>query len=174
MAPRVKPPPPATRRKPTWSGPSSRPSATGPPSSRASAPTTPRIACELARRAEQAGAHGLLVVTPYYSRPHPGRPARALHCRRRCHRAAGDAVRHPAPLGGGHRAGHPARLAEHPRIIAVKDAKGDLSAAREVIADTDLAYYSGDDALNLPWLSVGAIGFVSVIGHVVGPTGCGR
>ncbi|MGH3469678.1 MAG: dihydrodipicolinate synthase family protein, partial [Thermocrispum sp.] len=59
------------------------------------------------------------------------------------------------------------RLAEHPRIVAVKDAKGDLLAGSEVIANTDLAYYSGDDALNLPWLSVGAVGCVSVIGHVV-------
>jgi 4-hydroxy-tetrahydrodipicolinate synthase len=59
------------------------------------------------------------------------------------------------------------RLAEHPRIVAVKDAKGDLLAGSQVIASTDLAYYSGDDALNLPWLSVGGVGFVSVIGHVV-------
>ena len=59
------------------------------------------------------------------------------------------------------------RLAEHPRIQAVKDAKGDLFAGSQVIASTDLAYYSGDDALNLPWLSVGGVGFVSVIGHVV-------
>src|SRR5690606_39476019 len=56
---------------------------------------------------------------------------------------------------------------EHPRILAVKDAKGDLLAGSEVIANTHLAYYSGDDALNLPWLSVGAVGCVSVIGHVV-------
>jgi 4-hydroxy-tetrahydrodipicolinate synthase len=59
------------------------------------------------------------------------------------------------------------RLAEHPRIVAVKDAKGDLLAGSEVIANTQLAYYSGDDGLNLPWLSVGATGVVSVIGHVV-------
>ena len=59
------------------------------------------------------------------------------------------------------------RLAEHPRIVAVKDAKGDLRVGTEVIATTILAYYSGDDPLNLPWLSVGAVGFVSVIGHVV-------
>jgi 4-hydroxy-tetrahydrodipicolinate synthase len=59
------------------------------------------------------------------------------------------------------------RLAEHPRIRAVKDAKGDLVAGSEVIANTDLAYYSGDDPINLPWLSVGAVGFVSVAGHIV-------
>jgi 4-hydroxy-tetrahydrodipicolinate synthase len=60
------------------------------------------------------------------------------------------------------------RLAEHERIIAVKDAKGDLFAASKVMAATDLVFYSGDDALNLAWLSMGAAGFVSVIGHVAG------
>src|SRR5215510_6685295 len=60
------------------------------------------------------------------------------------------------------------QLAQHPRIVAVKDAKGDLGASSQVMLATDLAYYSGDDILNLPWLSVGAAGFVSVVGHVVG------
>ena len=58
------------------------------------------------------------------------------------------------------------RLAEHPRIVANKDAKGDLGAASTVIARSDLAYYSGDDMLNLPLLSVGAVGVVSVVAHV--------
>ena len=59
------------------------------------------------------------------------------------------------------------RLAEHPRILAVKDARNDLRIGTEVMATTKLAYYSGDDPVNLPWLAVGAAGFVSVIGHVV-------
>ena len=62
------------------------------------------------------------------------------------------------------------RLAEHPRIVAVKDAKGDLNAGAELIATTGLAWYSGDDPLNLPWLSVGAVGFISVIGHLAPAT----
>jgi 4-hydroxy-tetrahydrodipicolinate synthase len=60
------------------------------------------------------------------------------------------------------------RLAEHPQIVAVKDSKHDLWAGSEAMNDAGLAYYSGEDPLNLPWLSVGAVGFVSVIGHVVG------
>jgi len=60
------------------------------------------------------------------------------------------------------------RLAEHPRILANKDAKGDLGAASWVLSRSDLAWYSGDDLLNLPLLSIGAVGFVSVVGHVVG------
>jgi 4-hydroxy-tetrahydrodipicolinate synthase len=60
------------------------------------------------------------------------------------------------------------RLAEHPRIIANKDAKGDLEASQWAMARTDLAWYSGEDALNLALLAVGASGMVSVVGHLVG------
>ena len=61
------------------------------------------------------------------------------------------------------------RAAEHPRIVAVKDAKGDLGAVAWTLARTDLAYYSGEDMLNLPLLALGAVGVVSVVGHLVGP-----
>ncbi|WP_119729401.1 4-hydroxy-tetrahydrodipicolinate synthase [Thermomonospora amylolytica] len=123
---------------------------------------------ELARAAERAGAHGLLVVTPYYNKP----PQEGLLAH---FRAVADATGLPNMLYDiPGRTGTPIhsetllRLAEHPRITAVKDAKGDLFAASKVMAATDLAFYSGDDNLNLPWLSVGAAGFVSVVGHVVG------
>jgi 4-hydroxy-tetrahydrodipicolinate synthase len=122
---------------------------------------------ELARQAEKAGAHGLLVVTPYYSRP--SQAGLQAHFT-----AVSDATELPVMLYDiPPRSIVPIevdtlrRLAEHPRIVAVKDAKGDLLAGSEVIANTHLAYYSGDDGLNLPWLSVGATGVVSVIGHVV-------
>ncbi len=122
----------------------------------------------LAREAEKAGAHGLLVVTPYYSRP--PQSGLLLHFT-----AVADATDLPVMLYDiPPRSVIPIevetlqRLAEHPRIVAVKDAKGDLGASSWVMARTDLAYYSGDDMLNLPLLSVGAVGFVSVVGHVVG------
>lgn len=60
------------------------------------------------------------------------------------------------------------RLSEHPRIIANKDAKGDLEASQWVMARTDLAWYSGEDSLNLALLALGAGGMVSVVGHLVG------
>jgi 4-hydroxy-tetrahydrodipicolinate synthase len=60
------------------------------------------------------------------------------------------------------------RIAEHPRIVANKDAKGDLDFSQWGIATTGLAWYSGDDILNLPLLSVGAVGMISVVGHLVG------
>jgi 4-hydroxy-tetrahydrodipicolinate synthase len=121
----------------------------------------------LARDAEKAGAHGLLLVTPYYSRP-PQSGVLAHFT------TVADAVGLPVMLYDiPPRTMVPievdtlCRLAEHPRIVAVKDAKGDLRAGTETMARTGLAYYCGDDSLNLPWLSVGGAGFVSVIGHVV-------
>jgi 4-hydroxy-tetrahydrodipicolinate synthase len=124
--------------------------------------------CELARQAERAGAHGLLVVTPYYNKPpQQGLVAHFI--------TVADSTGLPVMLYDiPGRAGVPIatesllQLAQHPRIVAVKDAKGDLTAGSIVMAATDLAFYCGDDLLNLPWLSVGASGLVSVVGHVVG------
>lgn len=122
---------------------------------------------KLSKKLEAAGAHGLLAVTPYYSRP--SQAGLIAHFT-----AIADATDLPVMLYDiPPRAVTPIetatlfRLAEHSRIVAVKDAKGDLNAGCDVMANTGLAYYSGDDVLNLPWLSVGAVGFASVIGHVV-------
>jgi 4-hydroxy-tetrahydrodipicolinate synthase len=122
---------------------------------------------ELARQAEKAGAHALLVVTPYYSKP----PQAGLQ---RHFETVADATGLPNMLYDiPGRSGTPIRtetllrLAEHERIVAVKDAKDDLAASSDVLARTGLAYYSGTDLLNLPLLSIGAVGFVSVVGHFV-------
>ena len=126
-----------------------------------------RHTVELARDAEKVGAHALLVVTPYYNKP----PQTGLIAH---FTAVADATDLPMMLYDiPGRAGVPIatdtllRLAEHPRIVANKDAKGDLFAAQRVLAASDLVYYSGDDTLNLPLLAVGAVGFVSVTGHLV-------
>jgi 4-hydroxy-tetrahydrodipicolinate synthase len=123
---------------------------------------------ELAQQAERAGADGLLVVTPYYNKP----PQEGLVAH---FTAIADATGLPVILydipgrtGTAIATTTMIRLAQHPRIVAVKDAKGDFRAGSEVMAATDLVFYSGDDILNLPWLSVGAAGFVSVVGHVAG------
>jgi 4-hydroxy-tetrahydrodipicolinate synthase len=122
---------------------------------------------DLAQQAQKAGAVGLLVVSPYYSKP----PQAGLveHFTR-----VADATDLPTMLYDiPGRTGVPiksetlVRLAEHDRIVAVKDAKDDLGASSWVLARTDLAYYSGTDMLNLPLLSIGAVGFVSVVAHVV-------
>jgi len=121
---------------------------------------------KLAKACEAEGAHGLLVVTPYYSRP-PQAGVLAHFS------AIADAVSVPVLLYD-----IPPRsvipiefdtirqLSYHPNIVGVKDAKGDLHGGAEIIASTGLAYYSGDDPLNLPWLAMGATGFISVISHL--------
>jgi 4-hydroxy-tetrahydrodipicolinate synthase len=121
---------------------------------------------ELARHAEKAGAHGLLVVTPFYNKP----PQEGL---RRHFTAVAEATGLPVMLydipgrsGVAIATETLVRLADHDRIVAVKDAKGDLFASSEVMARTELAYYSGDDGLNLAHLTQGAIGVVSVVAHV--------
>jgi 4-hydroxy-tetrahydrodipicolinate synthase len=122
----------------------------------------------MARRAADAGAAGLLVVTPYYNKP--TQPGLVAHFT-----AIADVTGLPVLLYDiPGRTGTPIhtetllRLAEHPAIVAVKDAKGDLWAATQVMAATDLQWYSGDDVLNLAHLAQGAVGIVSVVGHVAG------
>ncbi|GGN00763.1 4-hydroxy-tetrahydrodipicolinate synthase [Actinoplanes campanulatus] len=123
---------------------------------------------ELAQAAEKAGAHGLLVVTPYYSKP----PQAGVE---RHFRAVADATGLPIMVYDiPHRAGTAiatetmCRLAGHERIVAVKDAKGDLAASSHVLARTGLAYYSGDDAATLPLLSIGGVGLVGTSTHFTG------
>ena len=123
---------------------------------------------ELARAAEKVGAHALLVVTPYYNRP----PQAGLV---RHFTSVADATGLPVMLYDiPVRTGTPintdtlCRLAEHDRIVAVKDAKGDFAETSWVTRQTGLAYYSGDDKNTLPYLAVGAVGVVGVPTHVFG------
>lgn len=125
-------------------------------------------AVRLARDAAAAGADGLLVVAPYYSKP--TQAGLVAHVE-----AVAAATDLPLMLYDiPSRTGTPfttetlLRLAEHPRVVAVKDAKDDLGATSTVLARTGLAYYSGSDALNLPLLAVGGSGVVSVVSHLVG------
>jgi 4-hydroxy-tetrahydrodipicolinate synthase len=121
----------------------------------------------LAKDAVKAGADGLLVVTPYYNKPPQDGIIAHMH-------AVADSTDLPVmvyDIPG--RAGVAIttesilKLSENPRIFANKDAKADPWAASVVMAKSDLAYYSGDDSLNLALLALGATGVVSVTGHVV-------
>ncbi len=123
---------------------------------------------ELARQASDAGVDGLLIVTPYYSRP--PQDAVAAHFL-----AVADATELPIMIYDiPHRSGIPVetatmvKLAAHPRIVAVKDAKGQPAESSQVIARTGLAYYSGDDAMTLPLLAVGGVGVVGTSTHFNG------
>lgn len=125
-------------------------------------------AIQMAGEATRAGADALLVVSPYYNKP--TQAGLLAHTR-----AIADAAELPVMLYD-----IPGRtatpfavetliaLAEHPRILAVKDAKGDLWASSQVMAATDLLWFSGADEQNLAHLAQGAYGVVSVVGHVAG------
>jgi 4-hydroxy-tetrahydrodipicolinate synthase len=122
----------------------------------------------LAEQAAKAGAHGLLVVTPYYSKP-PQSGVRAHF------EAVADATDLPLLLYDiPSRSSIPIAtetliaLAAHERIVAVKDAKHDLAGSSRVLAETDLAYYSGDDSMTLPLLAVGGVGVVGTSTHFCG------
>ncbi|QCB93942.1 4-hydroxy-tetrahydrodipicolinate synthase [Cellulomonas shaoxiangyii] len=125
-------------------------------------------AVRMAEQAAEAGAHGLLVVTPYYSRPSQEGIARHVE-------AVADATPLPVMLydvpgrtGVRLAPGTIERLAAHPRVVAMKDATGDPVAAASAIRRTALAWYSGDDAAVLALLAHGAVGIVGVVTHVLG------
>jgi 4-hydroxy-tetrahydrodipicolinate synthase len=127
-----------------------------------------RHTVELARAAEKAGAHATLVVTPYYNKP----PQSGLlyHFRTVADQCGLPMMVYDIPgrTGTAIHTETMVRLAEHERIVAVKDAKGDLVETAWVTKRTDLAVYSGDDKLTLPLLSVGARGVVGVPTHLFG------
>jgi 4-hydroxy-tetrahydrodipicolinate synthase len=123
---------------------------------------------ELAHSAEKAGAHGVLVVTPYYNKPPQAGVAKHFL-------TVADAVGLPVMVYDiPHRTGTAiatetmCQIAEHERIVAVKDAKGDFAASSWVTKRTDLAYYSGDDASTLPLLAIGGVGLVGTSTHFTG------
>ncbi|MYR40640.1 4-hydroxy-tetrahydrodipicolinate synthase [Streptomyces sp. SID5910] len=125
-----------------------------------------RHTVELARSAEKAGATGLLVSAPYYSRP----PQDALEAHFRDIADACDlpVMLYDIPARTGVRI-EPAtliRLASHPRIVAVKDCAYDLLGTQKVMSRTDLAYYAGCDEQILPLYAIGAAGYVSTVANV--------
>jgi 4-hydroxy-tetrahydrodipicolinate synthase len=121
-----------------------------------------------AKKTAEAGADGLLIVTPYYNKP----PQAGIEAH---FRAVADATDLPVMIydipgrtGVEIESDTIVRLFDHPKIVALKDAKGNVAATSWVIKRCGIPVYSGDDILNLPLLSVGAVGFVSVCGHTVG------
>jgi 4-hydroxy-tetrahydrodipicolinate synthase len=125
-----------------------------------------RHSIELAQQARKAGAHGLLIVTPYYSKPpqsgiiaHVNEVARAgedtpvmlYDIPSRTAVKIADATY--------------AELTKNPLVVAVKDAVGDFDRGAWLMRETGIKFYSGDDAVNLGWLAYGASGVVSVVSH---------
>ncbi|MGM9924077.1 MAG: 4-hydroxy-tetrahydrodipicolinate synthase [Bacillus sp. (in: firmicutes)] len=125
---------------------------------------------ELTKKAEKVGVDAFLLVAPYYNKPN--QQGMYEHFK-----AIAESTKLPIMLYNipGRTAVKIAtetivKLAEIPNIVAVKESTGDLSAATEIISQTDddFKLYSGDDYLTLPMLSVGAAGVVSVAAHIIG------
>ncbi|MFT4245706.1 MAG: 4-hydroxy-tetrahydrodipicolinate synthase [Micrococcaceae bacterium] len=121
---------------------------------------------ELSKAAEVAGVDALLVVTPYYNKP--TQAGVIAHFK-----AVAAATKLPIMLYDiPGRTGIPLtydtliELAKVENIVAVKDAKGDMPLATRIMNETDLVFYSGDDGMTLPWMSIGAKGVVSVTAQV--------
>jgi 4-hydroxy-tetrahydrodipicolinate synthase len=118
--------------------------------------------------AAKAGADGLLVVTPYYNKP----PQAGIFAHFTAIAGATDLpvmlYDIPGRTGVAIESETIVRLAENPKIVALKDAKGDLASTSWVIKRSGIPVYSGDDILNLMFLAIGGVGFVSVCGHTVG------
>jgi len=126
----------------------------------------------LSRLAAEAGAAGILAVTPYYSRP----PQSGLAAHFRAIAAATDlpVVIYDIPVRTGRKVAHETmvKLAHDvPTIVAVQDAAGDPAASARLLAEVPNGFdlYSGDDALTLPLLAVGAAGVISVAAHWATP-----
>ncbi|MEU0458701.1 MULTISPECIES: 4-hydroxy-tetrahydrodipicolinate synthase [unclassified Streptomyces] len=126
-----------------------------------------RHTAELAREAEKAGADGLLVVAPYYSRP--PQDAIEAHFREIADATGLPLMLYDIPARTGTRIEPETllRLAGHPGIVAVKDCSNDFLAAQKVLARTDLAYYAGCDEHNLALYAVGGAGYVSTVANVI-------
>ena len=121
---------------------------------------------ELARQARKAGADGLLIVNPYYSKP----PQAGIIAHVEAIAQAGEELPvmlydHPGRTGVQLSEDTYFRLRENPLIVAVKDAVGDFERGAWLMRETGIKFYSGDDALTLGWLAYGASGMVSVAAH---------
>ncbi len=126
-----------------------------------------RHSVELTQQAVKFGAHGLLLVTPYYSKP----PQAGLQAHIDAVVAAGGdtpVMLYDIPGRTGTKLAREtiAHADQHESVVAIKDATADIARAPWILNNTSLAIYSGDDALNLAWLATGAVGVVSVVGHV--------
>lgn len=126
-----------------------------------------RHSVELARQARKAGADGLLIVTPYYSKP----PQSGIISHVNTIAEAGEDVPVmlydiPGRTGVQIAESTYAQLVTNPLVVAMKDAVGDLERGAWLMRETGIRLYSGDDTLNFSWLALGASGVVSVVGHV--------
>lgn len=123
-------------------------------------------AIQLYQQSEKAGADGVMIVTPYYNKP--TQAGILTHFRLIADSTDLPVLLYDIPDRSGIAIAYETllRIAKHPNVLAVKDAKGDFSEASRVLNQTDLMYFSGDDANVLPHLSIGAVGLIGVTANI--------
>jgi 4-hydroxy-tetrahydrodipicolinate synthase len=123
-------------------------------------------AIELYKASEKAGADGVMVVTPYYNKP--TQAGVLTHFRMIADATELPMIMYDIPGRSGIQITYDTilRAAKHPNIVAVKDAKGDLSEVSRVMNQTDLMYFAGDDANALPTLAIGGTGLIGVTANI--------
>lgn len=123
-------------------------------------------AIQLYKASAAAGADGVMIVTPYYNKP--TQAGILTHFRMIADATDLPVILYDIPGRTGVEIKYDTilRLAKHPNILAIKDAKGDFSEVSRVLNQTDLMYFSGDDANVLPHLSIGATGLIGVTANI--------
>lgn len=123
-------------------------------------------AIQLYKDSEKAGADGIMIVTPYYNKP--TQAGILTHFRMVADSTDLPAILYDIPGRTGVAISYETilRLARHPNIVAIKDAKGDFAQVSRVLNQTDLTYYSGDDVNVLPHLAIGAVGLIGVTANI--------
>jgi 4-hydroxy-tetrahydrodipicolinate synthase len=123
----------------------------------------------LAKEVEAIGADGLLVVTPFYNKPTPD--GLFAHYREiaRATRLPIVVYNVPGRTGLNVDPGTLARLASIDRVMAVKEASGNISQMSQIfqVVPHDFAVISGDDAITLPLIALGGVGVISVVSNEV-------
>lgn len=125
---------------------------------------------ELSQATEEAGADGLLVVTPYYNRPSQEGLYRHFRAVAESTRLPVIVYNIPGRTGVYMEVDTLLRLAELPNVVGVKDSSGRLADLARLVARAPAHFrvYGGDDAMFLPLLAIGGYGLISVASHLVG------
>ena len=126
-----------------------------------------KAAVDLSREAQDCGVDGLLVVTPYYNKA--TQPGLLKHYRAICEAVEISVIAYnvPSRTGVDISVDTCKALAEIPNLVGIKEACGDISKVARILADTDLAVWSGNDDQTVPVMALGGAGVISVASNVI-------